>query len=509
MEPKPTLFNRIKTWIKNHKFWTIAIIIVLALAIYGIVKASAKTASTTTYVIGTVSQDTVVSTVTGTGQVSSSNQFAVPAKASGTLTSLRVQAGDSVRAGQVIASIDDTSAAISLKQAQNSLAKAKQSLQNDQTTQALSLTNQQISLNSTTLAQPKQNNQDAVTPSVSGSYNSTEKGTYTISNYSCSGGTCISYEGIESGFGLISSNIPIKLGTRGLYLTFSSVPKIPDTWTVDVPSQLASGYLSQTQNLETSQQNNAITIANDQQAIADTEINLQSAQLAYNNTLVTAPVAGIIGTVSVVKGQNVSSGTAIVTLVGNQQYADIPFNEVDVAKIKVGDTANATFDAVDDLTITGKVISIDQIGTVTSGVVNYTVKIGFDVQDARVKSGMSTTIVVATNVAQNATVVPASAVKTSGNGSYVLTVSNDTAVSSGNTGIEFATPPTQTPVTVGISDDTNTQILSGLSVGDKIVTKTITTSATTATASSAPSLLGGSASRSGAAGGGATRALGR
>ena len=497
MEPKPNFFTRVKNWITNHKFWTAIIVVILAFAIYEIVKAATPTASATTYIIGTATQDTVVSTVTGTGQVSSSNQFTIPAKASGTLTSLRVQAGDSVHAGQVIASIDDTAAAISLKQAENALAKAKQALANDQATQALATTNAQISLNSTTLAQPKQNNPDSVTPSISGSYNSTEKGTYTITDYSCAGGICISYDGIESGFGLISTNIPIKLGTRGLYLTFSSVPKIPDVWTVDVPSQLASGYLSQSQNLATSQQNNTITIANDNQAIADAQINVESAQLTYDNTLVIAPVSGIIGQVSVVKGQNVSSGTTIVTLVGNQQYADIPFNEVDVAKIKVGDTATATFDAVDRLTITGKVISIDQIGTVTSGVVNYTVKIGFDVQDARVKSGMSTTIVVATDVAQNVTVVPSSAVKTSGNGSYVLTVPSDTAVSTGNAGIDLAAAPTQTPVTVGISDDMNTQILSGVSMGDKIVTKTVTTSATTATAAkSATSLLGGS-SRSG------------
>ncbi len=507
MESQPTFFNKITTWIKNHKFWTLVIVLILAFAIYEIVKAATPTTSTTTYVIGTATEGAIVSTVTGTGQVSSSNQITIPAKSSGQITSLRVQAGDTVSVGQVIASIDDTSAAISLKQAQNTLVKAKQQLVDDTATQSLSLQNQQITLNSTTLAVASQNNNDSVTPTISGSYNSTEKGVYTISDYSCSGGTCIQYNGIETGFGLITPNIPLALGTRGLYITFATTPRVLDTWTISVPSPLASGYLSQTQNLTTAQQNDSIVLANDQQAINDATISLESAQLAYDDTFVTSPISGIIGQVSVVKGQTVSSGTTIVTLVGNQQYADIPFNEVDVAKIKVGDNATATFDAVPDLTITGKVVSIDQVGTVTSGVVNYNVKIAFDVEDARVKSSMSTTIVVATDVAQNAIVVPSSAVKTDSSGnSYVLTVPSSTPVSTGNTGIALTTTPTQTPVTTGISDDIDTQILSGLSNGDEIVTKTVTGTSTTASTTSAPSLLSGATGGARSASG-ATRAL--
>ncbi len=496
MESQPTFFNKITTWIKNHKFWTLVIVLILAFSIYEIVKAATPTASATTYVIATATQGTIVSTVTGTGQVSSSNQITIPAKSNGQITSLRVQAGDHVSAGQVIASIDDTPAAIALKQAQNTLAKAKQQLVDDTATQAITLKNQQISLNSSTIAQAKQTNTDSVTPTVSGSYNSTVQGTYAIDTYSCSGGTCIEYQGLESGYGLVQQNIPIALGTHGLYITFATVPHILDTWTVDVPSHLSSNYLTQSQNLESVQQSNAVTLANDQQSINDAQISLESAQLTYDNTFVTSPISGIIGQVSVVKGQTVSNGTTIVTLVGNQQYADIPFNEVDVAKIKVGDTATATFDAVPDLTITGKVVSIDQVGTVTSGVVNYNVKIAFDVSDPRVKSSMSTTIVVATDVAQNAIVVPSSAVKSNANGSYVLTVPSSTPVSTDTTGIALITAPTQTPVTIGISDDIDTQIVSGISVGDKIITKTVTsTTKTASTAPSATSLLGGGSSR--------------
>ena len=64
-------------------------------------------------------------------------------------------------------------------------------------------------------------------------------------------------------------------------------------------------------------------------------------------------------------------------------------NEVDAAKISVGNKTTLTFDATEDLTLTGKVAQIDTIGTVEQGVVSYKVKIAFDTQDERIKPGMT------------------------------------------------------------------------------------------------------------------------
>ena len=72
--------------------------------------------------------------------------------------------------------------------------------------------------------------------------------------------------------------------------------------------------------------------------------------------------------------------------------------------------------------------------------------------------------------------------------------------------------PTQQIVEIGLSGDTLTEILSGLILGDKIATKTVTTSGTATKTSSAPSLFGSGTRTSGTgagAGGNAARALGR
>ena len=84
------------------------------------------------------------------------------------------------------------------------------------------------------------------------------------------------------------------------------------------------------------------------------------------------------------------------------------------------------------------------------------------------------------------------AIKTQNGTSYVETFS--TALATPLTGVQGSislTPPTKTTVEIGIANDTNTEIISGLNEGDIIVTKTITGSATTTKTTSTKSILGG------------------
>jgi len=140
-----------------------------------------------------------------------------------------------------------------------------------------------------------------------------------------------------------------------------------------------------------------------------------------------------------------------------------------VAKIKIGNKATLTFDAIDGLNISGQVAEIDALGTVTQGVVTYNIKIVFDAQDDRVKSGMSVNATIITDVKTDILLAPNAAVKTDTNGgSYVQT-------------LDSASQPQNVNVQIGLSNDTNTEITSGLNEGDKVVTQIITTGAAAAT----------------------------
>jgi hypothetical protein len=120
---------------------------------------------------------------------------------------------------------------------------------------------------------------------------------------------------------------------------------------------------------------------------------------------------------------------------------------------------------------------MDSLGTLTSGVVSYNVTIGFDSLDPRIKPEMSVSAAIITGVKSDVLLVPNSAVKTQNGNSYVQVLVGQT--------------PENRTVEVGLSNDTQTEIISGINAGDNVVTQTITSGAASTAASTSTSNRGG------------------
>ncbi len=232
----------------------------------------------------------------------------------------------------------------------------------------------------------------------------------------------------------------------------------------------------------------ALDIATSQLVVRQRENALSDAKEKLSDYFIRAPFDGTVTGISVKKGDTITSGGIIASLITKKHVAEISLNEVDVALVKVGQKVTLTFDAIDELSITGSVIDVDVIGVVTQGVVNYVATISFDTQNDRIKPGMTVNADIITEVKQDALAVPASAIKVNGDQSYVEIVPGITEVTS-NLGVTSKSTPEIKIVEIGQTNGTVTEI-SGLSEGDLIVVRTITGSKTTAT--QAPSLFGGS-----------------
>lgn len=293
---------------------------------------------------------------------------------------------------------------------------------------------------------------------------------------------------------------------------------IPPTLTTNLSS--LAGYMSDVNSrlssllsIKNSIISSEYSIAEKTQSLADlragaSDIDLQSSQLSLQqrqnaltdaqNALadyyVRAPFAGTLAAVNAKKYDTAGGGTAVATLITSQQLAELSLNEVDAAKVKVGDKATLTFDAIEGLTLTGKVAEVNAIGTVSQGVVSYAVKIGFDTQDDRIKPGMTVNASIQTDVRQDVLTLPSSAVKTRGEQSYVQVFDPELKVtqSEATQGVATSQTPTQTNVTVGISDDTSVEIVSGLAEGQQVVVRTVSeTSKTTIQTTSSSRGFGG------------------
>ena len=222
-----------------------------------------------------------------------------------------------------------------------------------------------------------------------------------------------------------------------------------------------------------------LAIQNAKDNLTKREDALSDAQKDLANCSIYAPFDGIISDVKVKKGDTVSSATVLATIVAKQKIAEITLNEIDAAKVKVGQKAILTFDALPDLTLTGKVIEIDKIGTVSQGVVSYGVKISLDIEDERIKPGMTVNVEIIVEEKVDVLTLPNGAIKFEGNLRYVQLIEAPEEIKKK---LKIGTPVSlpkevkvkNQPIEVGISSDTLTEILSGVSEGDIVVSSRIT-----------------------------------
>ncbi|MCL4078062.1 efflux RND transporter periplasmic adaptor subunit [Coriobacteriia bacterium Es71-Z0120] len=229
-------------------------------------------------------------------------------------------------------------------------------------------------------------------------------------------------------------------------------------------------------------------------------IEYDNARAAEGKLLVKAPCSGIVWELNVSAGDAVSQSTgggsaaassgfassgqsatagasssesgAPVVIAPSQPLAvHLLVSEADVPSLRIGQRAQIAFDALPEVTATGKVYKIADTGSSTSGVVTFDVWVSLDIADPRLREGMSATAKIVTDIARNALLVPNAAVKSAPDGaSYVLVLRAGSH------------EPEQVTVTTGLANDSYTQILSGLNVGDAIVTQTIDSSTSNSSA---------------------------
>jgi len=594
------------TFVAKHNILTTLVALIIVFAGYRYFRHVTSPPVVTRYVAVAVTKGTLVTTVTGSGQVSSSNQVDLKSKASGDIVTLAVSNGQEVRSGALIAQLDARDAqkavrdaeanlasaqlsleklqqpadTLSIIQAENALAQAQESKQNAEANLAKAyddafnyISNAFLDLPSImqgldgilhdeTVGNKGQENINAYADSVKEydvsvlTYRDDVDARYraardaydaTFAQYknATRDADRVTIESLLSNSYQTARDIAEAVKSANNYINFVqdiliarklTSASITVTYLDDLDSYTnqVNSHLLNLLNVQNIIKTSKDTITNaDRSIIEKTEslkklkagahpLDIESSKLTIQQRknaftdaqekladyTIRAPFAGTIAAVNIKKSDTVSSGTVITTLIARQKIAEISLNEVDIAKVKIGQKATITFDAIEGLGITGEVVEIDAIGTVSQGIVSYNLKISFDTQDDRVKPGMSISAAIITNIKQEVLLVPNSAVKVQGDTSFVeLLDTREGAAASGTQGIAPATPPRAQTVAIGITNDTSTEIISGLQEGEYVVTRTITPSSGSGATTNAPSLFPTGGGTRGATGGGAFRRI--
>ncbi|MDP3956921.1 MAG: efflux RND transporter periplasmic adaptor subunit [bacterium] len=213
-------------------------------------------------------------------------------------------------------------------------------------------------------------------------------------------------------------------------------------------------------------------------SVKQQELALEEALSKLSDYTIRAPFDGIVTGLSVDGGDTISQTTILASIITKSMKAVISLNEVDAVKVKVGKAASLSFDALPNIAIGGKVSKIDTIGVAVQGVVSYGAEITLDEQHASLKPGMTVAAEISVEEKKNILLISNAALSYENGKAYAVTAPNrqlgSGTIENQNNQIQRGQ---RKEIEIGITDNVNTEIVSGLSEGERVLIATSNTSA--------------------------------
>ena len=238
---------------------------------------------------------------------------------------------------------------------------------------------------------------------------------------------------------------------------------------VSAGSRVSAGQVLATlggSSAQTSLENASISLQNAQ-------LSLQNAQDALDNYTITAPISGTVIEKNFKAGDTIDNnsltaagGTLAVLYDMSTLTFEMKIDEKDINKVQVGQEVTITADAVEGVTFSGVVDTVNINGTTVSGQTNYPVTVVInDPQD--LKPGMNVSADIILERAGTVLCVPVDAVNR-GSDKPTVQVAQEGALDENGNVVDPSKLETR-EVTLGRNDNDNIEITSGLSEGEIVV----------------------------------------
>lgn len=238
---------------------------------------------------------------------------------------------------------------------------------------------------------------------------------------------------------------------------------------VSAGSRVSAGQVLATlggSSAQTSLENASISLQNAQ-------LSLQNAQDALDNYTITAPISGTVIEKNFKAGDTIDNnsltaagGTLAVLYDMSTLTFEMKIDEKDINKVQVGQEVTITADAVEGVTFSGVVDTVNINGTTVSGQTNYPVTVVInDPQD--LKPGMNVSADIIVERAGTVLCVPVDAVNR-GSDKPTVQVAQEGALDENGNVVDPSKLETR-EVTLGRNDNDNIEITSGLSEGEIVV----------------------------------------
>lgn len=458
-------------------------------------------------------------TAAGAGNITPAAEVDLAFRSSGVLSKINVKVGDKVKAGQVLAQLDDSVAQIQLAQAElnvqqltspAALANAEVAVSNAQTALVTAQWNLEYLLkpdlasyqDAVTAAQRDLNvassnvqllNVGAQAQAVNTALNNYNLALSKLQDVAARLGpetekyaaARVAYENAAANLEaanltleiaktnqqktLDNTQIALNTAQDNLKNSTSYTPSSPDVIAAQAQLKLAQANLEAAKSLLAElkgEKTNTPTLVNSTLIqLRQAKLSLDAAKLTLANTSLVSPINGTVTAIKADAGEAVGTAPIITIADLDQPMVRFYVEEADLGKVAVGYSVMVTFDALPDTPIKGKVVRVDPALATVDGspAVQAWAQLDPLKNGTRLVSGMTAAVDVIAGEAKSAVLVPVQALRDLGPGSFAVFILQ---------------PDGQlklTPVTVGLKDFANAEILSGVKAGDVVSTGNVQT----------------------------------
>ncbi len=191
--------------------------------------------------------------------------------------------------------------------------------------------------------------------------------------------------------------------------------------------------------------------------IAAAQAQVDALQATIDTAYLIAPISGEVTNMNIKVGDQASPGSTAIRIDDmGRMLVDVSVSEVDISRVKSGQDATITLDAVPGVTYPGKVTEVAKVADVVQGVANFKVTAQLTKPDENVLPGMTAAVNIIVDNLENVLLLPNRAVRLEDGKRVVYVLRNG--------------KPEKVNVTIGVSSDTYSEIIdSGLKPGDIII----------------------------------------
>ncbi len=199
------------------------------------------------------------------------------------------------------------------------------------------------------------------------------------------------------------------------------------------------------------------TIKAQEARVAQVKAQVSSSEAVINKNIIYSPIDGLVVKQEAKIGEIINPNQTIVSVISSNNFeveAYVP--EINIGKVMIGDLVYMKMDAFTGESFSGKLIYIDPAETLIDNVPNFKLRIVFDKQDERIKSGLSVDIEIEVGKKESILTLPRYVITSESNKYYVEKLIGQKSV--------------KTEVEIGIQGDNSfTEIISGLSEEDIVI----------------------------------------